>query len=239
VFANVGGAPHSLTADDGSFDTGIVDPGAEQGRFAGSNESIALDTPGTYTFHCEIHPAAMTGTLTVTGDEPAEAPPPAATGPPAAIDIADFEFRPVEQSVSPSADVTWTNTGQAPHTATFDDVELNTDQIDPGGEATLSAPADPGSYSYFCAIHPARMRGVLVVVDEGIPDPTQEVVAPPPEEAGPAPPTEGAEGDPAAPAVETGGGGVFALALVTVAVGAFLGGFGLSAFLRRTPAPAS
>jgi hypothetical protein len=25
--ANVGGKPHTLTADDGSFDTGVVDPG--------------------------------------------------------------------------------------------------------------------------------------------------------------------------------------------------------------------
>lgn len=236
VFANVGGAPHTLTADDGSFDTGIVDPGAEQGRFAGGNESIALDTPGTFAFHCEIHPAAMTGTLTVAGDEPAEAPPPpAATGPPAAVDIADFEFQPVERSVQPGVEVTWSNTGQAPHTATFDDVELDTEQIEPGAGATLTAPTDPGSYSYFCAVHPARMRGVLVVVDEGITDPTQQVSAPAQQEGGPSPPTPEARPDPVA---STGGSGVLALALATVALGAFLGGFGLSGFLRRKPAPA-
>src|SRR3954451_12113927 len=32
LFANVGGKPHTLTADDGSFDTGVVAPGAEGGR---------------------------------------------------------------------------------------------------------------------------------------------------------------------------------------------------------------
>ncbi len=222
VFANVGGAPHSLTADDGSFDTGVIDPGAEQGRFAGSNASLTLDEPGTFAFHCEIHPEAMTGTLTVTG-ETEDAPAPAATGPPAEIGIADFEFQPVEQSVQPGAEVTWSNGGQAPHTATFDDVELDTGQIEPGSDGTLTAPSEPGSYSYFCAVHPARMRGVLAVVDEGIDDPTVEVAAPPPESEPPAEP-------------DTGGPGVVALALVTVGLGAFLGGFGLSGFLRRRPA---
>src|SRR5437660_5357999 len=54
--ANVGAKPHSLTADDGSFDTGIVTPGAESGRFAGTNASITLKAPGTFKFHCEVHP---------------------------------------------------------------------------------------------------------------------------------------------------------------------------------------
>jgi plastocyanin len=228
LFANVGGAPHSLTADDGSFDTGVVDPGAEQGRFAGGNVSITLETPGTFPFHCEIHPAAMTGTITVAGDAPAEAPPsPTATGPPAGIDIADFEFQPVEQSVQPGSEVTWTNGGRAAHTATFDDIDLDTAEIAPGEGATLTAPADPGSYSYFCAVHPARMRGVLVVIDEEIEDPTQQVTAPP-AEAGRSP---GAPG-PADAETTIGGIAVYTLAMITVGIGAFLGGFGLSGFAR-------
>jgi plastocyanin len=68
LFANVGGKPHTLTADDGSFSTGVVPPGAEGGRFAGTNATLTLPTPGTYPFHCEIHPAAMKGVLTVTGE---------------------------------------------------------------------------------------------------------------------------------------------------------------------------
>ena len=46
LVANVGGKPHTLTADDGSFDTGIVDPGAEGGRFAGKNASVTLNQAG-------------------------------------------------------------------------------------------------------------------------------------------------------------------------------------------------
>ena len=48
---------HTLTADDGSFDTGTIDPGA--------SATITLDQPGTYTYHCNFH-QSMTGTITVT-----------------------------------------------------------------------------------------------------------------------------------------------------------------------------
>ena len=58
TFDNQDTTVHTLTADDGSFDSGEVQ---------GSNQSdpiVAPDTAGSYTFHCEIH-SAMTGTLTV------------------------------------------------------------------------------------------------------------------------------------------------------------------------------
>lgn len=51
------GEPHTLTAADGSFDTGSFDAGTP-GTFT------APDKPGTYDFTCEIHPSMM-GTLTV------------------------------------------------------------------------------------------------------------------------------------------------------------------------------
>jgi len=38
---------------------------------------------------------------------------------------------------------------------------------------SITAPDKPGSYSYRCNIHPAKMRGVLVVVGETTPDPTK------------------------------------------------------------------
>ncbi|MFK8023007.1 MAG: cupredoxin domain-containing protein [Ilumatobacter sp.] len=54
---NVDGAPHTVTADDGSFDTGTLGGGA-----AGS--FVAPSAAGTYSFICTIHPS-MTGQLTV------------------------------------------------------------------------------------------------------------------------------------------------------------------------------
>jgi plastocyanin len=54
---NDDGTPHTLTADDGAFDTGRLDSDA-QGR-------ITIATPGTYSYHCQIHPS-MTGVIEAT-----------------------------------------------------------------------------------------------------------------------------------------------------------------------------
>jgi plastocyanin len=220
LFANVGGKPHTLTADDGTFATGIVAPGAEGGRFAGSNATVTVRTPGAHAFHCEIHPQAMKGVLTVVGEEKAGPGPPSAAPTTASVDMIDLAFQPPQTSVAPGGKVTWKNTGKVAHTATFDDVQLDTDVVAPGSDSSLTAPAKPGSYSYRCNIHPARMRGVLVVVGQNTNDPTKKVQAAPAGAAGKAGP----------------GSGVSILVLVCVAVGAFLGGMGIAAFLRR-PAP--
>jgi plastocyanin len=47
---------HTVTADDGAFDVRVG---------GGSDAGVtAPDEPGTYAFHCEIHPS-MTGELVV------------------------------------------------------------------------------------------------------------------------------------------------------------------------------
>jgi plastocyanin len=49
-------APHTATADDGSFDTGTI----EQGKI----KSETFKQAGTFTYFCEIHPT-MHGTVEV------------------------------------------------------------------------------------------------------------------------------------------------------------------------------
>jgi plastocyanin len=227
LVANVGGKPHTLTADDGSFDTGIVDPGAQGGRFAGKNASVTLNQAGTFKFHCEIHPAAMKGTVTVTGEAAAGSPAQASAGP-REVDVGavDFAFEPKDASVAAGGKVTVTNRGQAPHTMTLDDVDLDTGSIDPGASAELTAPDAPGSYSYRCTVHPGRMRGVLVVLGRDTDDPNAQAAA----AAAQAPPA-GDDGGP--------GGGVTAFVLATAVVAAFLGGIGISAFALRRRRPAT
>jgi plastocyanin len=226
LVANVGGKPHTLTADDGSFDTGIIDPGAQGGRFAGDNASVTLNQAGTFKFHCEIHPAAMKGVVTVTGEAAAAGPAQASAGP-REVDVgaADFAFEPKDASVAAGGKVTVTNNGQAPHTMTLDDVDLDTGNIEPGASADLTAPDAPGSYSYRCAVHPGRMRGVLVVLGRDTEDPNAQAAAPAPVPA----PASGGGGGPS--------GGVTAFVLATAVVAAFIGGIGVSAFaLRRRTA---
>jgi plastocyanin len=50
-------APHTATATDGSFDTGIIN--------VGSSGSAIVRAPGTVPYHCTIHPW-MNGMLQVT-----------------------------------------------------------------------------------------------------------------------------------------------------------------------------
>ncbi len=56
TWTNEDPAPHTVTADDGSFDSKQLDPGR--------SFSVAMDAPGTYSYLCEIHPT-MVGTVVV------------------------------------------------------------------------------------------------------------------------------------------------------------------------------
>ena len=212
LFANVGGKPHTLTADDGSFDTGVVTPGAEGGRFAGSNASVVLNKAGVFPFHCEVHPAAMKGTITVVAGNDAAPPPAAASAAPRAVtvEMGDLFFKPPQVSVAPGGTINFVNKGQAPHDAKFDDVPGQTATLKNGGKASLTAPEKPGSYSYLCTIHAAKMRAVVVVLGQNV----------------------------AAPVVQAAVGGgpsgvISTFVLVTAILASFLGGAGVTAFVRR------
>ncbi|HLY64223.1 MAG TPA: cupredoxin domain-containing protein [Chloroflexota bacterium] len=56
TWTNFGPSNHTVTANDGSFDSGILLPNA---KF-----TFTLSTPGTLAYHCSIHPT-MQGTLIV------------------------------------------------------------------------------------------------------------------------------------------------------------------------------
>jgi plastocyanin len=58
TWTNEDGATHTVTADDGAFDSGNL--------AGGKTFSFAFDTAGTFAYHCNIH-RSMTGKVTVTG----------------------------------------------------------------------------------------------------------------------------------------------------------------------------
>jgi plastocyanin len=62
VWSRSGTHPHTVTADDGSFDSGILR--------AGQGFAHTFDTPGTFPYYCDVHGGpggvGMSGTITVT-----------------------------------------------------------------------------------------------------------------------------------------------------------------------------
>ena len=74
TWTNVGPSAHTVTADGGAFTSGTLAGPSGTGGYGGSNVGgtfqFTFNTPGTYTYHCNIHPPAtypgFTGTITVT-----------------------------------------------------------------------------------------------------------------------------------------------------------------------------
>ncbi len=80
-----------------------------------------------------------------------------------AVQISGFAFGPTPLTVAAGTRVTWTNGDDIPHTVTsaatphqFGSPPLDT------GERFARVFDRPGTYRYFCAIHP-HMQGVVVV----------------------------------------------------------------------------
>ena len=80
MFKNTSTFPHTATADDGSFDTGLI--------AVGKSTSVVLSKAGKFPFHCLYHGAAggvgQAGTITVTAAAAAVAATPRPTTKPAA-----------------------------------------------------------------------------------------------------------------------------------------------------------
>lgn len=79
------------------------------------------------------------------------------------VGIDNFTFQPAELTVRPGTKVVWINRDDVPHTATssdkpraFDSGALDTD----GSFAHVFT--QPGTYKYFCAVHP-KMVGTVIV----------------------------------------------------------------------------
>ena len=79
----------------------------------------------------------------------------------AAVSIVDFAFQPASVELATGGTVTWTNTGQAPHTVTADDGSFDSGTLSPG--ATFSQTfATAGTFTYHCNIHPQMTATVIV-----------------------------------------------------------------------------
>jgi plastocyanin len=61
TWTNEGNEPHTVTADNGLFDSGVLYPG--------DSYSVQFDGMGTVSYYCTLHPS-MTGGITVGGGTP-------------------------------------------------------------------------------------------------------------------------------------------------------------------------
>ena len=86
----------------------------------------------------------------------------AAPSPGPVVHIADFAFHPQTITVRAGTDVTFVNDDQEPHTVTAVDKSFDSQGLDLH-QSWHHTFAKPGSYAYFCEVHP-MMKGTVVVL---------------------------------------------------------------------------
>ena len=112
--------------------------------------------------------AGVTGALLAlppAADDAASLPAPAAVagGAPASVEIriADYSFG-QPRTVEAGAVVQVSNADAEAHTLTAEDGTFDTGSVDEGTVVSFTAPTVPGTYSFYCDIHPS-MTGSLVL----------------------------------------------------------------------------
>lgn len=120
------------------------------GACGGSDGDPAPEPPAAEEVTGSTAPSDPGG-ATSEGEEAAAAP---------VITISEFEYS-ISGTVTPGSEVTVRNEDGVGHTVTSDDGLFDV-AVDPGGEATFTAPEEPGEFPYHCIPHP-NMTAVLVV----------------------------------------------------------------------------
>ena len=191
TFRNDDDRAHTVTADDGAFNSGPIDEGGSWKR--------TFKQAGMFSYLCAIHPD-MTGKVVVKGSGAsagsASAPAPAATPKPTptptptptpepatgSVDaqVRDFAFAPATLSVPVGSTINWHNAGEAPHTVTAEDGSFDSEMI-AAGASWSRAFKTAGTFRYVCVFH-AEMEGVVEVTASSAavsPSPTPEPSSPP------------------------------------------------------------
>lgn len=77
------------------------------------------------------------------------------------VGIDNLNFAPKSLAVPVGTTVTWTNHDDVPHTVTSRDKKFSSQAIDTDEHFTFTF-AEPGTYAYFCAIHPIMTAEIVV-----------------------------------------------------------------------------
>jgi plastocyanin len=77
------------------------------------------------------------------------------------VSIQDYFFEPAEASVESGDEIVFTNEGAEPHTVTTADGQFDSGVLNPGASFTITV-SEPGTLTYYCAIHPEMVGNVTV-----------------------------------------------------------------------------
>jgi plastocyanin len=175
---------HTVTSVDGAFDSGIL--------VGGQTFSQTFAEPGDHQYICAVHPD-MRGTVSVVADpavpaSPASSPSAsasasasaAASASPSAsvpaspgasadsgsapqVTMGGLAFHPATVEVAVGESVDWLNDDAVPHTVTANDGSFNSGLLN-AGDGFSNTFETPGTFDYFCAIHP-QMRATVTVTE--------------------------------------------------------------------------
>src|SRR6266436_1972577 len=106
-------------------------------------------------------PVIAADTLLVSGTRSVTAGAGQAPASSAEVKIDNFSFGPTTLTVAPGTTVTWTNRDDIPHTVVSDDKVFKSKVLDTDEKFSYTF-TKPGTYGYFCSIHP-KMTGKVVV----------------------------------------------------------------------------
>ncbi len=79
------------------------------------------------------------------------------------VQIVEFAYGPDPVTIEAGGKVTWQNEDTAPHTATADDGSFDTDILEKGKTKSETF-KQPGTFTYYCQVHPT-MHGTVEVVE--------------------------------------------------------------------------
>ncbi|MGO9398313.1 MAG: cupredoxin family copper-binding protein [Xanthobacteraceae bacterium] len=98
-------------------------------------------------------------------------PPAGAQDAPAAVAIDNFTFDPQKLTVKAGTTVTWTNKDDIPHAIAAVNKQFRSKALDTDDAYSFTF-TTPGSYDYFCSLHP-HMTGTVVVEAAAASNPVQ------------------------------------------------------------------
>ena len=178
IWTNQDSTPHTVTSTSGIFDSGVMDQG--------ENFSYTFQDPGTYDYSCMIHPY-MKAKVIVTpsgGPRPAgagvsqseegqaevsraeESRPAVNHGQSVLVEIKKHTYNPDSITVPVGTHVVWRNFDSVPHTVTGTNGLFDSGVMDQGENFSYTF-QDPGTYDYYCMIHPYMKAKVIVTPSDG------------------------------------------------------------------------